>query len=121
MKIRVCLLLANQKKRVVVSKRKNFLIYITINPLFLCHVCLITGNFVPFAMGSGGNRSSDHGIGNKTPASPSTAINVSTQQTNQNKKKGRIDVKDVFNNDDDDDGANNAKKRKLVPLGNCKY
>lgn len=70
-------------------------------------------------MGSGGNRSSgDHGIGNKTPASPSTTVNVNSQQTNQSKKKGRIDVKDVFNNDDDDDGANNAKKRKLVPLGN---
>ncbi|PBC34697.1 RNA-binding protein [Apis cerana cerana] len=75
-----------------------------------------SSNFIPFAMGSGGNRGGDHGIGNKTPASPSTAVNVSSQQINQNKKKGRIDVKDVFNNDDDDDGANNAKKRKLVPL-----
>lgn len=82
------------------------------------HIYIATGNFIPFAMGSGGNRGGDHGIGNKTPASPSTAVNVSSQQINQNKKKGRIDVKDVFNNDDDDDGANNAKKRKLVPLGN---
>lgn len=75
------------------------------------------GNFVPFAMGSGGNRASDHGIGNKTPVSPNAAANTNSQQTNQTRKKGRIDVKDVFNNDDDDDAANNAKKRKLVPLG----
>lgn len=68
-------------------------------------------------MGSGGNRTSDHGIGNKTPVSPNTAANTNSQQTNQTRKKGRIDVKDVFNNDDDDDAANNAKKRKLVPLG----
>jgi len=75
------------------------------------------GNFVPFAMGSGGNRASDHSIGGKTPVSPNTAANTNSQQTNQTRKKGRIDVKDVFNNDDDDDTANNAKKRKLVPLG----
>jgi len=75
------------------------------------------GNFVPFAMGSGGNRASDHSIGGKTPVSPNTAVNTNSQQTNQTRKKGRIDVKDVFNNDDDDDTANNAKKRKLVPLG----
>lgn len=72
---------------------------------------------MPFAMGSGGNRGGDHGVGNKTPASPSTTVNANSQQANQTRKKGRIDVKDVFNNDDDDDGANNAKKRKLVPLG----
>lgn len=117
MKIRVCLSLANQKKLVVVSKRCD-LFNLYKRSICVPHFTFITGNFVPFAMGSGGNRGGDHGIGNKTPASPSTAINVSTQQTNQNKKKGRIDVKDVFNNDDDDDGANNAKKRKLVPLGN---
>ncbi|XP_032666811.1 RNA-binding protein 25-like isoform X2 [Odontomachus brunneus] len=74
-------------------------------------------NFVPFAMGSGGNRASgDHAVGNKTPVSPSAAANVNSQQANQTRKKGRIDVKDVFNNDDDDDAANTAKKRKLVPL-----
>lgn len=76
-----------------------------------------TGNFVPFAMGSGGNRASDHGIGGKTPVSPNTAVNTNSQQPNQTRKKNRIDVKDVFNNDDDDDATNNAKKRKLVPLG----
>lgn len=69
-------------------------------------------------MGSGGNRTNDHGVGNKTPASPNAAVNTNSQQTNQARKRGRIDVKDVFNNDDDDDGANNSKKRKLVPLGN---
>lgn len=67
-------------------------------------------------MGSGGNRASDH-IGGKTPVSPNTTVNTNSQQPNQTRKKGRIDVKDVFNNDDDDDAANNAKKRKLVPLG----
>lgn len=67
-------------------------------------------------MGSGGNRTSDH-IGGKTPVSPNTTVNTNLQQPNQTRKKGRIDVKDVFNNDDDDDAANNAKKRKLVPLG----
>ncbi|KAF7383450.1 hypothetical protein HZH66_012800 [Vespula vulgaris] len=72
-------------------------------------------NFVPFAMGSGGTRG-EHTVGNKTPASPGTAVNTNSQQANQTRKKGRIDVKDVFNNDDDDDGTNNAKKRKLVPL-----
>ncbi|XP_020292411.1 RNA-binding protein 25 isoform X2 [Pseudomyrmex gracilis] len=72
-------------------------------------------NFVPFAMGNAGNRPSDHNVGGKTPVSPST-VNTNLQQTNQTRKKGRIDVKDVFNNDDDDDAANNAKKRKLVPL-----
>ncbi|KAI4472289.1 hypothetical protein M0802_016973 [Mischocyttarus mexicanus] len=72
-------------------------------------------NFVPFAMGSGGTRG-EHNVGNKTPASPGTTVITNTQQTNQTRKKGRIDVKDVFNNDDDDDGTNNAKKRKLVPL-----
>lgn len=78
------------------------------------------GNFVPFAMGSGGNRTSgDHAVGSKTPVSPSAAANANSQQTNQTRKKGRIDVKDVFNNDDDDDAANTAKKRKLVPLGEC--
>lgn len=75
------------------------------------------GNFVPFAMGSGGNRASDHSIGGKTPVSPNAPVNTNSQQSNQTRKKGRIDVKDVFNNDDDDDAANNAKKRKLVPLG----
>ncbi|KYQ49022.1 RNA-binding protein 25 [Trachymyrmex zeteki] len=79
------------------------------------------GNFVPFAMGSGGNRASDHSIGGKTPVSPNTAANTNSQQTNQTRKKGRIDVKDVFNNDDDDDTTNNAKKRKLVPLGKLRY
>ncbi|XP_050458633.1 RNA-binding protein 25-like isoform X1 [Cataglyphis hispanica] len=73
-------------------------------------------NFVPFAMGSGGNRASDHSIGGKTPVSPNAPVNTNSQQSNQTRKKGRIDVKDVFNNDDDDDAANNAKKRKLVPL-----
>lgn len=68
-------------------------------------------------MGSGGNRASDHGIGSKTPVSPNAAVNTNSQQPNQTRKKGRIDVKDVFNNDDDDDATNNAKKRKLVPLG----
>lgn len=77
------------------------------------------GNFVPFAMGSGGNRTGDHGVGGKTPVSPSAGVNTNSQQTNQTRKKGRIDVKDVFNNDDDDDAANIAKKRKLVPLGKC--
>lgn len=67
-------------------------------------------------MGSGGNRTSDH-IGSKTPVSPNTTVNTNLQQPNQTRKKGRIDVKDVFNNDDDDDATNNAKKRKLVPLG----
>lgn len=67
-------------------------------------------------MGSGGTRG-EHTVGNKTPASPGTAVNTNSQQANQTRKKGRIDVKDVFNNDDDDDGTNNAKKRKLVPLG----
>lgn len=67
-------------------------------------------------MGNAGNRPSDHNVGGKTPVSPST-VNTNLQQTNQTRKKGRIDVKDVFNNDDDDDAANNAKKRKLVPLG----
>lgn len=67
-------------------------------------------------MGSGGTRG-EHNVGNKTPASPGTAANMNSQQGNQTRKKGRIDVKDVFNNDDDDDGTNNAKKRKLVPLG----
>lgn len=67
-------------------------------------------------MGSGGNRASDH-IGGKTPVSPNTTVSTNSQQPNQTRKKGRIDVKDVFNNDDDDDAANNAKKRKLVPLG----
>jgi len=76
---------------------------------------------VPFAMGSGGNRANDHSVGGKTPVSPSTAANANSQQANQTRKKGRIDVKDVFNNDDDDDAANNAKKRKLVPLGKCFY
>lgn len=75
------------------------------------------GNFVPFAMGGSGNRSSDHAVGNKTPASPGAGTN--SQQSSQTKKKGRMDVKDVFNNDDDDDGTNNSKKRKLVPLGKC--
>ncbi|EZA57521.1 hypothetical protein DMN91_003379 [Ooceraea biroi] len=73
-----------------------------------------SSNFVPFAMGSGSNRASDHAVGAKTPGSPNTVAN--SQQANQTRKKGRIDVKDVFNNDDDDDAVNNAKKRKLVPL-----
>lgn len=76
----------------------------------------LVGNFVPFAMGNAGNRPSDHNVGGKTPVSPST-VNTTLQQTSQTRKRGRIDVKDVFNNDDDDDAANNAKKRKLVPLG----
>lgn len=83
--------------------------------MFFC----VIGNFVPFAMGSGGNRTGDHGVGGKTPVSPSAAANANSQQTNQTRKKGRMDVKDVFNNDDDDDAANIAKKRKLVPLGKC--
>ena len=65
-------------------------------------------------MAVGGSRA-DHAIGNKTPASPNTA--PPSQNTNQSRKKGRIDVKDVFNNDDDDDSSNNTKKRKLVPIG----
>lgn len=65
-------------------------------------------------MGGGGSRG-DHAMGNKTPASPN-AIS-SSQNSNQSRKKTRIDVKDVFNNDDDDDSANNSKKRKLVPIG----
>lgn len=68
-------------------------------------------------MGSGGNRATDHSVGGKTPVSPSAAANANSQQANQTRKRGRIDVKDVFNNDDDDDAANTAKKRKLVPLG----
>lgn len=76
------------------------------------------GNFVPFAMGGGGPKGgADHPSGNKTPASPGSASNQNQQLVNIPKKKGRIDVKDVFNNDDDDDGTNNTKKRKLVPLG----
>ncbi|XP_015111290.1 RNA-binding protein 25 [Diachasma alloeum] len=70
-------------------------------------------NFVPFAMGA--NRSSDHGIGNKTPASPG-GNNQQVNQSGQARKKTRMDVKDVFNNDDEDDGSSNSKKRKLVPL-----
>lgn len=65
----------------------------------------------------GGNRG-DHSMGNKTPVSPNATNNINFVQSNQNKKKTRMDVKDVFNNDDDDDSASNAKKRKLVPLGN---
>ena len=68
-------------------------------------------------MGAAGARSSEHTVGNKTPASPTLSVNAHSQQTNQLKKKGRIDVKDVFNNDDDEDGTSNSKKRKLVPLG----
>lgn len=67
-------------------------------------------------MGSGSNRAGDHGVGAKTPASPSAATNANSQ-ANPTRKKNRIDVKDVFNNDDDDDAANAGKKRKLVPLG----
>lgn len=67
-------------------------------------------------MGASGMRANDHSIGNKTPASPTLPANAHSHP-NQVKKKGRIDVKDVFNNDDDDDSTSNAKKRKLVPLG----
>lgn len=95
---------------------KMILIFFSFNILFY-----VIGNFVPFAMGSGGNRANDHGVGSKTPVSPSTATNANSQQSNQTRKRGRIDVKDVFNNDDDDDAANNAKKRKLVPLGKRFY
>ncbi|XP_033210476.1 RNA-binding protein 25 isoform X2 [Belonocnema kinseyi] len=73
-------------------------------------------NFVPFAMAAAGARPNEHPVGNKTPASPTPVVNTHPQPTNQAKKKGRIDVKDVFNNDDDEDGSNNSKKRKLVPL-----
>lgn len=79
---------------------------------------MVIGNFVPFAMGGGSNRASggDHAVGSKTPVSPSATANANSQ-VNQTRKKGRMDVKDVFNNDDDDDASNTAKKRKLVPLG----
>ena len=62
-----------------------------------------------------GSSRNEQPIGNKTPASP---VISNSQNTNSAKKKGRIDVKDVFNNDDDDETTNNTKKRKLVPLGN---
>lgn len=64
-------------------------------------------------MAVGGSRG-DHAVGNKTPASPNATNN---QNSNQARKKGRMDVKDVFNNDDDDDSTGNSKKRKLVPIG----
>lgn len=96
----------------------SFFVFIhTILCLYIKFHVFTIGNFVPFAMGSGSNRASDHAVGSKTPVSPSTVAN--SQQANQTRKKGRIDVKDVFNNDDDDDAVNNAKKRKLVPLGDC--
>lgn len=66
-------------------------------------------------MALGGPRGDHHSVGNKTPASPNAA--PPTQNSNQSRKKNRIDVKDVFNNDDDDDSTNNSKKRKLVPIG----
>lgn len=33
------------------------------------------------------------------------------------KKKKKLDVKEVFNTDDDDDSNLGTKKRKLIPLG----
>lgn len=33
------------------------------------------------------------------------------------KKKKKLDVKEVFNNDEDEDSTMGGKKRKLVPLG----
>ena len=71
-------------------------------------------NFVPFAMALGASKGDHHAVGNKTPASPVAPVN---NQNSKERKKGRIDVKDVFNNDDDDDTAANSKKRKLVPIG----
>lgn len=65
-------------------------------------------------MALGGSRG-DHPVGNKTPASPNAGTN--NQNSNQARKKARMDVKDVFNNDDDDDSTGNSKKRKLVPIG----
>lgn len=91
-----------------------FIKYLLLDGLLTGFNFFFLGNFVPFAMG--GNRG-DHSAGNKTPSSPNSTNNVNFTQSNQNKKKMRMDVKDVFNNDEDDESAANAKKRKLVPLG----
>lgn len=70
-------------------------------------------------MALGGSRADPyhqhHHMGNKIPVSPN--MTTDSQNVAPPKKKGRIDVKDVFNNDDDDDTTNSVKKRKLVPLG----